>query len=299
MDDKLDIDFKAKASKTKNLPCMGDKLFLSTDNVLKDMNQHSMSDPDSSKLYKEKRFKIKSNKDLRNVRPTKSKPMGNKSKGPHKKTVKKLNTKLCWEYLGNKENITKYMKKKKRKMVKEELKEKLFDFKKQKKICNNLKALDKFTRLQTKRTSAFKGRSASIQHKLSTYRRNHGSNMFDTMNRSFFRSSKDRKLISTRKFSNLYPKELQNQLKRDKQKRVASSTSTLTTKLSTEFYLEYFKILNSIQSPGDVDDTIKGEDSSSHRKKTIKRRMSRVLRPKSAPGLRKISKINIAELKNL
>lgn len=69
------------------------------------------------------------------------------------------------------------MRKKRKKMIKDDLKERLFDFKKQSKIFNNLRALHKFTRLQTRRVGAFKERSASTQHKLFTGRRNNGYNL--------------------------------------------------------------------------------------------------------------------------
>jgi len=122
-------------------------------------------------------LKIKSNKDLRNIRNSKSNHKTSNNKRGHKKKKGKLNEKLCWKYLGSKENIKKYMKKKRRKMIKEEIREKIFNFKRQTKICHNLRALHKFTRLQTRRNGAFKERSASTQHRLSTCRRINNSNI--------------------------------------------------------------------------------------------------------------------------
>ena len=83
----------------------------------------------------ENKIRIKSNKDLKSISHSKTKPqiVKSKSKGPATKRFRKGN-KICWNYIGNKDNIKKYMKKKRKKMAKEELKEKLFDFKKQTKI---------------------------------------------------------------------------------------------------------------------------------------------------------------------
>jgi hypothetical protein len=63
--------------------------------------------------------------------------------------------------------------------------------------------------------------------------------------------------VSTRKYSNLYPNEIEGRLRRVKRnKTISASSSTLSTKLSTEFYLEYFKILNSIQNPARLSETL-------------------------------------------
>jgi len=71
-----------------------------------------------------------------------------------------------------------------------------------------------------------------------------------------------------------------------------SSSSTLSTKLSTEFYLEYFKILQSIQKPDRFNNTLTFENPSPNVQRLSKLRKSKNLRPKSAPGLRKLAKIN-------
>jgi hypothetical protein len=163
-----------------------------------------------------KKMKIKSNKDLANVRNAKSIPKTSNLKSFHKKKKPKLTDKLCWKYLGSKENIKKYMKKKRKKMIKQEVRDKIFDFKKQSKICHNLRALHRYTRLQTKRVGAFKERSASAQHKLSTFRRINNSNVIDDLSNSFFNNLKNNKNISTRKFSNLNPNDLQGLQKRTK-----------------------------------------------------------------------------------
>ena len=72
-----------------------------------------------------------------------------------------------------------------------------------------------------------------------------------------------------------------------------SSSSTLSTKLSTEFYIEYLRILQSIQNPKRYNNTLVIESASPKiRKRSSKIRRTKGVRPKSAPGLRKISKIN-------
>jgi hypothetical protein len=120
--------------------------------------------------FGEKKIKIKSSKDLRNLETIKTRRVS-KSKGPKKSNK---GDKICWDYIESKENIRKYMKKKRKKMIKEDIKGRLFDFKKQIKICHNLRELHKFTRLQTKRVGAFKERSASTQHKPFTDRKTMG-----------------------------------------------------------------------------------------------------------------------------
>lgn len=71
-----------------------------------------------------------------------------------------------------------------------------------------------------------------------------------------------------------------------------SSSSTMSTKLSTEFYIEYLKILQSIQNPTRYNNTLVIESASPKRKRSSKTRKTKFVRPKSAPGLRKICKIN-------
>lgn len=73
-----------------------------------------------------------------------------------------------------------------------------------------------------------------------------------------------------------------------------SSSSTMSTKLSTEFYLEYFKILKSINNPNKYNNTLVAEASysPSRRHSLSNKRRPLKLRPKSAPGLKKINKIN-------
>lgn len=79
-----------------------------------------------------------------------------------------------------------------------------------------------------------------------------------------------------------------------KRQRMKSSSSTMSTKLSTEFYLEYFKILKSINNPKKYNNTLVAEASYSpwRRHSLSNKRRPLKLRPKSAPGLRKINKIN-------
>jgi hypothetical protein len=67
----------------------------------------------------------------------------------------------------------------------------------------------------------------------------------------------------------------------------------LSTKLSTEFYLEYFRILQSIQHPDVYHNTLSNDNVSPSRMKSLSKILKKkVNRPKSAPGLRKMSKIH-------
>ena len=157
------------------------------------------------------------------------------------------------------------MKNKRKKMIKNEIKEKLFDFKKQTKIFYNLRELHKFTRLQTRRVGAFKERSASIQHKLCTGRNN--GYVFDLEGDSLFKDPRDKHLISDRKLSSLYPNEIKEHLRRTK------------------------KLMRSVQESS-FGHTKTIDRFSPKRKRSNKRRQNRGLRPKSAPGLRKICQIN-------
>lgn len=110
--------------------------------------------------------------------------------------------------------------------------------------------------------------------------------MLENMNHSFFKNVNDNSIISNRKYSNLNPNELKSNLKRRESKyRIKSSSSTLSSKLSTEFYLEYFRILQSIQHPSLYENTISIENMSPPRVKSgSKPRKSKDPRPKSAPG---------------
>jgi hypothetical protein len=155
------------------------------------------------------------------------------------------------------------MKKKRKRIIKQEIREKIFDLKKQTKICHNLRALQKFTRLQTKRTGAFKERSASTQHKLLTSHRIHNStaipqfakrnnnrpslpfdSSFEHFNPSLLKNFTENRRISARKYSNFHP--IENSLKRSKKRHLKSSSSTHSVNLPAEFYLEYFRMLKSV-----------------------------------------------------
>ena len=165
------------------------------------------------------------------------------------------------------------------------------------KIWHNLRALHKFTRLQTRRNRTFKERSASTQHKLSTCRRINNSNVFENINNSFFKNINDNSIVSNRKFSNrkfsnLHSNDFKSIEKRNKKYRFKSSSSALSTKLSTEFYLEYFRILQSIQQPNFYNNTLSTENISPHKITNSKGRKGKGSRPKSAPDVRKVSKVN-------
>jgi hypothetical protein len=303
----------------KEINAMNDKQFISTDSVLASKVQnfkklvpgqkvldqsesfesthtptimHALLKFDENDVHNLgiKKIKIKAGKDLRTLQATKDRvPSKSKSKGLKKS--KKVD-KICWDYIETKGNIRKYMKKKRRKMIKEDIKEKFIDYKKQTKIYHNLRELHKFTRLQTKRVGTFKERSASTQHKLFTGRRNNGF-ILDAESASFMKIPREN-VVSNRKLSSLYPNDLKTKLKRMKRQRMKSSSSTMSTKLSTEFYLEYFKILKSVNNPNKYNNTLVAETSNSQSRrhsKSNKRRRPK-LRPKSAPGLRKIININ-------
>lgn len=55
--------------------------------------------------FNDGKLRVKSNKDLKNIRNSKSINKTSNAKSLHKKKKAKLHEKLCWEYLGNKENI--------------------------------------------------------------------------------------------------------------------------------------------------------------------------------------------------
>lgn len=247
-----------------------------------------LRDQNGKNILKENKIKIKSSKDLTMTYHPKIKNSKSKGVKRNKKTIEKVPL----DPIDNKENIRKYMKKKRKKILKDEIREKLFDFKKQTKICNNLKALHKFTRLQTKRTGAFKARSASAQHKLFTGRKATQNFILDTESTSFLQNPKESMLVSGRNDQSFMFNDLKNKSKRTKQSRMKSSSSAMSTKLSTEFYLEYLKILKSMKDPQKYNNTLVYENSSPKRKRSNKRRRHRGMRPKSAPGLRKICKIN-------
>lgn len=118
------------------------------------------------------------------------------------------------------------------------------------------------------------------------------SNVLENINNSFFKNINDNSIVSNRKFSNIHPNDFRSIEKRNKKYRFKSSSSTLSTKLSTEFYLEYFRILQSIQQPNLYNNTLSTENISPPRKTTSKGRKGKGSRPKSAPGVRKVSKIN-------
>ena len=146
--------------------------------------------------------------------------------------------------------------------------------------------------MQTKRAGAFKERSASTQHKLYTGRRNNGF-IIDAESASFMKVPREN-MVSNRKLSSLYPNDLKTKLKKMKRQKMKSSSSTMSTKLSTEFYLEYFKILKSVNNPNKYNNTLVPETSNSQSRRQSKsnKRKRPKLRPKSAPGLRKIININ-------
>lgn len=93
----------------------------------------------------------------------------------------------------------------------------------------------------------------------------------------------------------MYPNDLKSQLKRQKKPRMKSSSSVLSSHLSNEFYLEYFKILKSIENPSQIRKTIEGQRKTAwgrKKSKSNKRMRTKGLRPKSAPGTRIFNKIN-------
>ena len=108
------------------------------------------------------------------------------------------------------------MKKKKKRLLKDEIKEKLIYIRKQSKICKNLRELHKFTRLQTKRIGAFKERSTSAQHKISTCRQN--GIMIDQTENRWRNAINNNEIISKRKFSNINVNDTSQTFKRSKVK---------------------------------------------------------------------------------
>ncbi|CAI2383021.1 unnamed protein product [Moneuplotes crassus] len=301
----------------KEVNAMNDKLFMSTDSVLnpksgnlknsitgKDLLKKSSSIDSSDGLsfkngiFNEKstieRVRIKSSKDLKSITQSKTNQVCPKFKQKAQTTKRKDPKAFIGEYK-EQGKIRKYMKKKRKKIMKEELKEKFTDFKKQVKICNNLRALNKFTRLQTKRFVGFKDRSNSTQNKIQTNRKNFGV-VLDPEAISFCKDRKKNAGISSRKISTSQVNDLRGNLKRQKRQRMKSSTSAFSTKLSNEFYMEYYKILKSIKNQ-QLKKTIDAQDAPSplrRRSKSNKRRRPKGLRPKSAPGTRLLTKMKQA-----
>jgi len=172
--------------------------------------------------------------------------------------------------------------------------------------------------LKTRRAGAFKERSSSAQHKLFTTRKVAHGYVLDADSASFLQN-KDNFHPSDRNMANINMSDLRNQLKRTKNSRMKSSSSAISKNLSSEFYLEYFKILKFMQHPQNFTKTIAYDhispkrtcssnsvgikmDAAKVKKSHLqsqalqcnsgKRRCSRRFRPKSAPGLRKIHMIN-------
>ena len=120
---------------------MNDKKFMSTDKVL-NIKDHrfknsivkksgSVDSTESPSIMNEvlkeggniNRIRIKSSKDIKSFAQSKLKPQIIKSKGTTTKRQRRGN-KIYWDYIGNKDNIKKYMKKKRKKIFKNDLKQK-------------------------------------------------------------------------------------------------------------------------------------------------------------------------------